>query len=146
MQLEIKIVLSDSAEVAKLAEALTSLFPQGPEKSPEKSKNVKPDKKEKVAGPEAKPAEIEPDKKVDEPKTDSKDAGEFDISTPESIEAGRVKLRAKVAALNEAGYMEFTKKAINSTGAPSITKMNPEKFVECWDKFLLIEAGQTDKI
>ena len=147
MQLEIKFTFDSAEEIGGFFEKLSSVFPStasAPGK-PEKVKEVKPDKKEKQTIADTKPADVQPDKKEADPKPDQK-SGEFDISTPESIEACRVQFRAKASALNEAGYIEHTRKALANLNAASITKMEPEKFKDYWQKLLLIEAGQFDKI
>lgn len=142
MQLKIKATFDNAEEAAIFVNRLAGIAPTIDPAKPEKQKKDKPDTK--VTGtPDTKVVQLPPDTKTPEPKTEG---SEFDNSTPETIEAGRVKLRAKVSALNEAGYMEHTKKALSAVGAASITKMDPEKHLIFWEKLGLIEAGQADKI
>ena len=146
MQLEIKATFDNAEEaaiflsrfagvagVAGVAEAPASGKPEKPKKDKPETKVIDPQPDTKV--------ESKPEEKV-ESKPDVKPLSEWDISTPEAIENCRVKLRAKASALNEAGYMELTRKALTNVGAGSITKMEPIKFITYWDLLLQIEAGQ----
>lgn len=113
---------------------------------PEKDKTVIPDTKttvtpdtKKSIEPEVKP-QTTPDQKDENP-------GAFDLSTDEKVEEAKVELRKKASALNGAGFMDFTRKALASCGnASSITKMEPKYINGYWSKLILIENGQTDKI
>lgn len=119
----------------------------------EKPEKVKPVKPEKVVTPT-------PDTKVtgtpdvkDNPAVETKPNATpdskpvFDLSTDDKIEEAKVQLRLKTASLNAAGFMDFTRKAVNKCGnASSITKMEAKYIDQYWDMLTLIENGQTDQI
>lgn len=113
---------------------------------PEKDKTVTPDTKTTTIPDTKKQPDVEI-KPTKQPDTKDENPGAFDLSSDEKIEEAKVELRKKASALNGAGFMDFTRKALASCGAASsITTLKAEFINQYWSKLILIENGQTDKI
>lgn len=160
MQFKLEIFADNLEELAPILIALSNpgnkqlapvveLKPDKPVKptKPEKNTTVVPDAKPVVVPDTKKEQEVENKPTVKPDEKDTRNPGAFDLSTDELIEEAKVELRKKASALNGAGFMDFTRKALASCGnASSITTLKSEFINQYWSKLILIENGQTDKI
>lgn len=159
MHFKLEIFADSLEEFTPIISALGNIAPKliAPvvELKPEKVKPTKPEKNigpgpdtKTISSPDVKKeADIETKPTVKPDEKDNGNPGAFDLSTDEKVEEAKVELRKKASALNGAGFMDFTRKALASCGnASSITKMEPKYINGYWSKLILIENGQTDKI